>query len=132
MKTVKILCDTGATGPIINHNLIKNLRPKHQATNTWSTLARFFKTKANREINFTMPELHCNKAVQLTAHVTKQPMQWDVILGEDMLKELGFIINYRDETMVCHTLSLLTDASATILKTYGMITSMAPRSLQHN
>ena len=26
-------------------------------------------------------------------------MSYDIILGQDLLKELGFIINYKDETM---------------------------------
>ena len=43
-----------------------------------------------------LPEFHKRKAIHWQADVTKQPMAYDIILGEDLLKELGLIINYNE------------------------------------
>ena len=51
------------------------------------------------KLNFMMPEFHKNKAIEWNAHVTTQPMHYDIILGEDLLRELGLIINFKEETI---------------------------------
>ena len=99
MKTVKILCDTGATATIVRHNLVKNLRRKRDPVTSWNTPAGTFETHEKLDLDFTMPEFHKNKVITWQAHVTRRPMNYDIIIGEDLLKELGFVINYREETI---------------------------------
>ena len=99
MKTIRILCDTGATATIVKHNLVKKLRQKREKPTSWNTPAGMFKTHKKMKLNFMLPEFHKNKAIEWEAHVTKQPMSYDVIMGEDLLRELGLILDYKQETI---------------------------------
>ena len=98
-KTVRILCDTGATATIVKHDLVKNLNVTRDPTTSWTTPAGTFKTDEKVRLDLKLPEFHQNKNISWSAHVTRMPMNYDIILGEDLLKELQFIINYKDETL---------------------------------
>ena len=98
-KSVKILCDSGATATIVKHGFVKNLRLKRQDATTWKTPAGNFQTKSKCEIDFKMPEFHQHRNIKWKAYVTTQPMLYDIILGQDLMQELGLIIDYKTNTL---------------------------------
>ena len=46
-----------------------------------------------------MPEFHQHKNIKWKAYVTTQPMLYDIILGQDLMQELGLIIDYKTNTL---------------------------------
>ena len=49
---------------------------------------------------FTLPELHDNRVVEWEFHVTKNLATYDMILGRDMLEDLGIDIQFSDHTLL--------------------------------
>ena len=43
-----------------------------------------------------MPEFHQHKSVEWEVHVTPQKMHYDIIIGQDLMTELGIIIDYKN------------------------------------
>ena len=46
-----------------------------------------------------MPEFHQHRNIKWKAYVTTQPMLYDIILGQDLMQELGLIIDYKTNTL---------------------------------
>ena len=46
-----------------------------------------------------MPEFHQHKHIKWKAYATTQPMLYDIILGQDLMQELGLIIDYKTNTL---------------------------------
>ena len=47
-----------------------------------------------------MPELHDNRVVEWDFHVAKDMGAYDMIIGRDMLQDLGIDIRFSDNTIV--------------------------------
>ena len=99
LKTIKILCNSGATATILSKKFVKNLRTKQDSVQTWETPAGTFETHSKCKVDFTMPEFHPKRLITYKVHVTPQPMGYDMILGTDLLRELGFILDFKEETI---------------------------------
>ena len=56
------------------------------------TTAGSFNTTAKSKLQFTMPELHEQRIITHQTHVTNAKMGYDMIIGMDLLKELGIDI----------------------------------------
>ena len=94
-KMVKILLDTGASANIIHHSYVrKNDFSKKQANRTFDTLGGKFKTTREANVRLTLPELNSTAELEVTCCVTKQESNYDIILGRDILRELGLKFDF--------------------------------------
>ena len=98
--TLVALLDTGASCNLIEEKYTKKLKLHRTRGGTqWSTPAGEMKTTATCKSQFTIPKLHDNRLIEWEFHVTKSMGAYDMIIGRDMLDDLGFILNF-DEHVV--------------------------------
>jgi hypothetical protein len=94
-RTVKILLDSGASASIIQYNCVEKLRLKQQRDPLkWKTAAGELSTNYQVDIEFSLPELHESRMVQWTVHVAKTCGNYDLILGRDIMRELGLTFSF--------------------------------------
>ena len=103
---VRVLLDTGASATIILRDAIPGLTGpvfKEQETK-WHTMGGHFVTKFKREMSFTLPEFSTSKIITWVCHVDTNTLrknaQYDMIIGADLLSELGIDINYTTQRIV--------------------------------
>jgi transposase InsO family protein len=103
---VRILLDTGASATIILKDAIRGLTgPVFKTSHTrWHTMGGQFVTKLQREIKFKLPEFSTSKIVQWVCHedthTLRKNAQYDMIIGADLLSELGIEINFNTQRIV--------------------------------
>ena len=63
-----------------------------------------FVTTLQREINFTLPEFSTSKDITWTCHedsnTLRKNAQYDMIIGADLLSELGIELNFNTQRMI--------------------------------
>jgi hypothetical protein len=103
---VRILLDTGVSATIIPKDAIRGLTgPIFKATPTkCHTMGGQFVTKLQQEIKFKLPEFRMSKIVQWVCHKDANTLrtnsEYDMIIGTDLLSELGFEINFNTQRIV--------------------------------
>jgi hypothetical protein len=98
-QLLRALADTGASSRIIfegytSKNLIQ--RDKSNQT-TWSTMGGQFITNKIGLVTFSLPEFNLKKQVSWRFHLddrSKSSSTYDMIIGRDLLGELGIILNF--------------------------------------
>ncbi len=98
--TLVALLDSGATSNLIleKHSKKLKLRTLKRGT-TWSTPAGTLKTTSTCKTQFTIPELHDNRMIEWDFHVTKSMGAYDMIIGREMMEDLGIDIRFSDHTI---------------------------------
>ena len=91
---IRILLDSGASGCIIHKSLVKKLKQKDSKKSSWNTAAGIFQTEGTAKVDFILPEFYESKLISWKAHVTKQDCGYDMIVGRDLLQELGMKIDF--------------------------------------
>jgi hypothetical protein len=76
------------------------LRLKRNQTTTWATAAGSFTTSRTTELQFTMPELYDDRVIEWKVHVGKDTGIYDAVIGQDLLRKLGIILNFKDDTVI--------------------------------
>jgi len=101
MDKISILLDSGSSGSIVVERVVRKLRMKHDSSTTWQTKGGTFRTTKRCEASFVLPEFYRNKAIDWEFHVdsTKGPHKYDMIIGRDLMSELGITLNFGDFTM---------------------------------
>ena len=98
---IKILLDSGASSTLIIERFVQNLKlKKNTKTTKCRTTAGVFETNKLVDLQFILPELYEGRTICATAHITKQLGQYDMILGRDILRELGIVIDFKEETII--------------------------------
>ena len=99
--TIKALLDSGASSTLISEKFTKKLRMKSlNSTQTkWTTPAGEMTTKSTVKAQFIMPELHDNRMIEWKIHVTKPMGAYDMIIGRDILEDLGIDIRFSTKTI---------------------------------
>ena len=87
-KSVKILLDSGGSASIISKSLTSKLDKTRSDKTDWKTVAGTFSTNETVQAAFSLPELHEERMVTWKFHVTDSPMNYDMIIGQDLLSEL--------------------------------------------
>ena len=98
-KPIKILCDSGGSATILKSSFAKKLRKKKAKSIKWSTLAGTVTTSQKAQVQFILPELNESKSITHSIHFMDQPMNYDMIMGRDLLQELGININFKNMTL---------------------------------
>jgi hypothetical protein len=98
-RTVKILLDSGASASIVQHRYVEKLHLKRQREPMkWTTAAGELSTNYKVDIAFSLPELHESRMVQWTVHVAESCGNYDLILGRDIMRELGLTFSFSNCT----------------------------------
>ena len=97
------LLDSGATGCWISRSkLPPHICTYHVTPVTNQTLARSF--TANEKIklhNILLPEFHKTRCIQtLTAKIFDNGCRYDMILGRNLMNDLGIILDFNNKSMV--------------------------------
>ena len=100
IPTLKILLDSGSSATLLAQRYTTNLRVTDQPSPTrWKTAAGAFVTNKQASAQFILPELHEGRTICASVHVTPHLGQYDMIIGRDLLRELGIVINFAEETV---------------------------------
>ena len=97
--TIRILLDSGASQSIVKYDLVKNSRLMNVETTSWTTVAGNFSTSKQTQVTFSLPSLHEKRTIESLMHVTPKLQNYDMILGRDLLQELGIILNFQDNSI---------------------------------
>ena len=94
--TLKCLLDTGASGSLVKQEHAKKLRVKKLggAKTIWTTPAGELGTSTKCQGTFIIPEFHDDRVIQWDLHVTKNLGAYDMIIGRDILSDLGFKFDF--------------------------------------
>ena len=64
----------------------------------WTTMAGTFKTTQTAKIELKLPELNSTANIAVKCHVTKEKSNYDLIIGRDVLRELGITLDFLNNT----------------------------------
>ena len=98
---IRILLDSGSSGSIILEKYVRKLRMKNDHKTVWDTKGGTFRTSKKCKTTFILNEFFQNKAIEWNLHVdsTPGPHRYDMILGRDVMSELGITLDFKDQTM---------------------------------
>ena len=100
-KTIKCLLDTGASASFLASEHASKLK-LHKDTKpvvSWSTPNGTLLTEHKCTCVFALPEFHLDRAIQWDMHVVKDLGAYDMIIGRDILTDLGLKFDFTDCTM---------------------------------
>ena len=103
---VRIMLYTGASATIILKDAIRGLTGPvlKTAPTKWPTMGGHFVTKLQREIKFKLPEFSTSKEIHWVCHedtnTQRKNALCDMIIGADLLLELGIEINFNTQRIV--------------------------------
>ena len=102
---IRALLDTGATHSIVLKQFAQKGSTSRYKTKPlkWNTMGGKFVTRKKAKFNIKFPELDTNKAVTWTCHVDetheRKQVSYDMIVGFDLMNEIGIYINTEDKTI---------------------------------
>ena len=100
-KRLKVLLDSDYGATMINKEHVKDL-PKQISNQNWNTKSGTFKTNGTCKVTFSLPQFHKNREITWKMHVDESPVEentYDMIIGRDLLHELGIIIDFSRATL---------------------------------
>ena len=97
-RDVRILVDSGASESLVRHDVVRKLRLQKAKPAKWNTAAGTFTTEGTCKVKLCLPEFYTSKHIDWKFHTTKQPLSYDMIIGRDLLSELGMIIDFQTHT----------------------------------
>ena len=106
-KAVRVLLDSGASATIVDKELIATSNLRKSAKSEWETKAGTFSTSYVANVQMTLPELDPLKNVHWQVHVNDAAStgRYDVILGQDLLCELGLVLDFGKAEIRCDEVS---------------------------
>jgi hypothetical protein len=101
---LRALADTGASSNIIleAYTSAPFIKTDDSNTTTWSTIGGKFTTTKTGFVTFSLPEFNLKKQISWEFHVddrSESSSTYDMIMGRDLLGELGIIMNFNDHTV---------------------------------
>ena len=99
---VKILMNSGASASIIHDLVVRRnkFNTRKTSANNWSTIAGSFPTSCEAEVKVKLPELNFTAHTFPPIYVTSQKSNYNVINGQDLLRELGINLDFQNN-FVC-------------------------------
>lgn len=98
---LRALLDSGGSGSLICAKHTKHLRVRTTANSatTWTTPAGELSTKGTCTAQFRLSELHHDRVIEWKFHVAPDLGAYDIIIGRDMLTDLGIDVRFSDHTV---------------------------------
>ena len=97
-QNVRILLDSGSSATVMCTRLAKKLRIKKIPSVNWSTMAGKVQTGLKSKIEFSLPEFFEDRLIEWDSYLTDDLGSYDMIIGRDLLCELGVDINFSTST----------------------------------
>jgi len=115
-KDFIVLLDSRASGSVISSEITKKLRIVKGPKCVWNTAAGPMETNLKTKVQFMLPELSETKLIEWNMHiVNSKTMNYDIIIGRDMLEELGIlIIDFKSKLITWDEISVPMRAMAEI------------------
>ena len=100
-KKIRILLDSGSSRSIILEKFVCKLRMQNDTTTSWITKGGNFQTSKKCKTTFILKEFFKNKSTEWNLHVGSTPglHHYGMILGHDIMSELGIMLDFKDQTM---------------------------------
>ena len=103
-KEYTVLLDPGTSSSIISRKCVETQKIKinKNYSGNWSTPAGGIKTNEKVSIKFALVEFSASKKIFWDFHVTRpfHNLGYDMIIGRDLLDDLGFIIDFSTRSLV--------------------------------
>ena len=99
LKNIKILFDSGASETIITKQYINPQKLKRTSSQQWNTAAGKISTNYTAKILFNLPEFNETKVIQCHAHVFDTKLNYDMIIGRDLMSILGIKMDFQRKTV---------------------------------
>ena len=96
---LKILLDSGASSTLIKASKTQLLKKIQTESTKWTTSSGSFHTTYKVEVNIALPELSNNRTICTQVHVTPKLNEFDMIIGHDLLSELGITLNFKTNSI---------------------------------
>ena len=95
-RTLKALLDSGSSATLIAEPIARKLELKMFSGNNvvWTTPAGKLHTTNKCKARFSFPELHDDRKILWDFHVSENLGAYDIILGRDLLRDLGIKLNF--------------------------------------
>ena len=120
--TIKILSDSGASALIVREDVLyKRHRILKDKKNKWLTIAVYFNTTFGMESKLKLIELNHTVEIYAKCHLTVKLLNYDLILGRDILHEVGILFTFKNETIIWQEVSLSIKPSKCKVKEFFVI-----------
>jgi hypothetical protein len=98
---LRVLFDSGSSGSIIVAKFVKNLHIENDTKTEWLTKGGTFCTSGKCTTNFILNEFYESKVIEWILHVDKTfgPHRYDMIIGRDLMSQLGIILDFDGQIM---------------------------------
>ena len=96
---LRALLDSGASTTVISAKAVQHLKQTPSNTTMSSTVASNFETSKKCTVKFEMPEFNPTAEIKHKAYVALQTGAYNLIIGGDLLHELGIDLNFSSKTM---------------------------------
>ena len=101
------LLDSGCSGTLMNKKFAKKLRTRKDTTTNWGTANGVFETSRRCKINMQLPELSNSMTVNVDTHLVKKISErYDMIIGRDVMSELGITLDFKDKLVLYEHIQL--------------------------
>jgi Retroviral aspartyl protease len=105
---LRALADTGASSSIIvkAYTSKDSIKQNIKSKTTWSTMNGQFTTDKTGIVTFLLPECNLKKQITWEFHIDDRSNPSDtygMIIGRDLLRKLGIILNFNDKTVTWDT-----------------------------
>ena len=98
-QTIRALLDSGGSETLVSERFAKKLRRVKSKRTEWTTPAGVLQTDTKVKAQFILAEFHDNKMIEWNVHVTKDMGAYDMIIGRDILQDLGIDIHFSTQTV---------------------------------
>jgi hypothetical protein len=98
-KEIRILFDSGATSSFLSERLATKLRVKNTAASVWKTGNGSIETYRKTKTHFVLPELYNDRIIEHTFHLLPTPIGYNMIVGTDLMADLGIKLNFQDSSV---------------------------------
>jgi len=106
-KDCTVLLDSGASGSIVSKTIVKKLRLTEESKCIWNTAAGTMETNQKTKLQFMLPELSETRIIEWKMHVVDNTtMNYDIIIGRDILEELGIVIDFKTKQITWDEVSV--------------------------
>ena len=96
---IRILFDSGGSGTVLSKKFAKKLRQDKCPTVEWTTMAGKVSTSKKAKVQFSLPEFFEDRLIEWRVHLADSLGNYDMIIGRDMLSELGIDLHF--STFTC-------------------------------
>ena len=105
--TIKILLDSAASASIVRKDVLYvRLKIHKDKKNKWSTMAGAFNITFVTGIILILTKLNHSAEIYAKCHLTDKLLNYNLILGRELLHKLGIIFNFENKKIIWQEVSI--------------------------